>query len=203
MMMKKMRREGATDRDRCRDSSGQDFGGMISPPEEEEPMMTPARATCDVAAPQTTAQAKCGDSVLSVPAPVLAGGKSAWTQSPAVWRSSTSRPNSGSTARSAPRFRFEHRSILPTRKKRGIDLSARSSSRTVQVRLPFVQESPLSRSGSFRALCAQSGAVPALRRSTLCARLESRAAASAERWWGATHRYEDGPAVRSWLGVLL
>ena len=58
-MKKKKRREGGTDRGRRVDSSVRDFGGMISW-EEEQPLMTPARATCVVEAPQTTARAKDG-----------------------------------------------------------------------------------------------------------------------------------------------
>lgn len=177
---------------RC-DSSVPDFGGMIS--REEEPT-TLARATCGVGAPQTTAaRARYGD-LLSVSVLVLAGETSAWTPL------TTSPPNSDSPA-TAPRF--GRCSILPTRKKRASALAARSSSQTERVRLlPLVQGSSLSssssrpRSGSFRALCAQSGAVPTSRRSTPSAHLELLAAAvelKSTKW--AKRRDGDGPAVRS------
>lgn len=172
---------------RC-DSSVPDFGGMIS--REEEPT-TLARATCGVGAPQTTAaRARYGD-LLSVSVLVLAGEKSAWTPL------TTSPPNSDSPA-TAPRF--GRCSILPTRKKRASALAARLSSQTERVRfLPLVQgSSSRPRSGSFRALCAQSGAVPTSRRSTPSAHLELLAAAvelKSTKW--AKRRDGDGPAVRS------
>ena len=136
LQKKRRRREGATGRDRCRDSSVPDFGEMISRGEQPP---TPVRTTCDVEAPPKMARAMYGD-LLWMPVPVLAGEKFASTQSPAVWQSSTSRPNSGSMV-VAPRF--EHRSIFPTRVKRGIGLAARPNSQIVQVRrLPLVLGSP-------------------------------------------------------------